>query len=90
MPAPNSIIPNVSGRHIGRILSHEQRRRIERERKQTMKPPDSMFEAIGEAEAETHGARRQVEALRELLAFIRDHVELPEDIITKIDAILRG
>jgi hypothetical protein len=70
--------------------AEKEAKRIERERKQTMKPRDSMFEAIGEAEAETHDARRQVESLRELLAFIRDHVELPEDIIAKIDVILRG
>jgi hypothetical protein len=61
-------------------------KRVERERKQKTDP---MLDAIGEAEAETHNARRQVEALRELLALIRGHVDLPEEIVAKIDAALR-
>jgi hypothetical protein len=32
------------------------------------------------------GARRTA---RELLAYIGDHVELPEEIVSKIDAVLR-
>jgi hypothetical protein len=32
----------------------------------------------------------QVEAMRELLVLIRDHVVLPEDIVAKIHAALRG
>jgi hypothetical protein len=55
-----------------------------------MKAKDPMMlERVGEAEAETHDARRQVEAMRELLVLIRDHVDLPDDIIAKIDAALR-
>ena len=42
------------------------------------------------AETETRHARRETEVLRELLAYIRDHVELPDDLVGKIDAILRG
>ena len=49
-----------------------------------------MLEAVGEAEAERHAARREVEALRGLLAYIRDHLDLHEDIAAKIDAVLRG
>jgi hypothetical protein len=64
-------------------------KRIERERQQAMKSTDPLLDKVGEAEAETHTARRQVEALRELLALIRDHVRLPEDIVAKIDAALR-
>jgi hypothetical protein len=55
-----------------------------------MKAKDSMLERVGEAEAPEHDARRQVEALRELLVLIRDHVDLPDDIVAKIDAILGG
>jgi hypothetical protein len=51
----------------------------ERERKQAMKSADPMLDKVGEAEAETHAARRQVEAMRELLVLIRDHVNLPEE-----------
>jgi hypothetical protein len=64
-------------------------KRIERERRQAMKPADPMLEKVGEAEAETHAARRQLEAVRELLAYIRDHVALPEDVAAKIDELLR-
>jgi hypothetical protein len=64
-------------------------KRIERERKRAAKP-DPALDAIGDAVAETHDARRQVEALRELLSLIRDAVDLPEDIVAKIDAALRG
>jgi hypothetical protein len=49
-----------------------------------------LADALGDAEAATHTARREVETLRELLDHIRNHVELPADIITKIDAVLRG
>jgi hypothetical protein len=62
---------------------------MERERMQATKSRDPMLDKVGEAEAETHAARRQVEAMRELLALIRDHVDLPDDIVAKIDAILR-
>ena len=62
-------------------------KRIERERKRVK--PDPMLDEIGEAEAATHDARRQIEALRELLALIRDRIDLPEDIAAKIDAALR-
>jgi hypothetical protein len=55
-----------------------------------MKSRDPMRDKVGEAEAETHAARRQVETMRELLVLIRDHVDLPADIVAKIDAILRG
>jgi hypothetical protein len=48
-----------------------------------------MLDAIGEAEAATHDARRQIEALRELLALVRNHIDLPEAIAAKIDAALR-
>jgi hypothetical protein len=64
-------------------------KRKERERKQAEKSRDPMLDKVGEAEAETHTARRQVEVLRELVAFIRDHIDLPEDIAAKIDAVLR-
>jgi hypothetical protein len=46
-----------------------------------------MLDKVGEAEAETHDVRRQLEAVRELLALIRDHVDLPED---RIDDALRA
>jgi hypothetical protein len=49
-----------------------------------------MLEAVADAEAETHSARRQVETLRELIAAIRDAVELPDELVARIDAVLRG
>jgi hypothetical protein len=64
-------------------------KRIERERKQAMKSSDPMLDAIGDAEAREHDANRRSETARELLAYIRDHVELPDDIASKIDAVLR-
>jgi hypothetical protein len=69
--------------------------RAEREAKRKareMREPkaDPMIEAVADAEAAEHTARRQIEALRELLAVIRDSVELPDEIITKIDAALRA
>ena len=63
---------------------------MERERKRAEQPKNPMIDALAVAETETHDARRQVEALRELIAFIRDHVELPDDVVAKIDAIVRG
>jgi hypothetical protein len=63
-------------------------KRMERERRQATKS-DSMLEAIGDAETREHDANRRSETMRELLAYIRDHVDLPEDIISKIDVILR-
>ena len=63
---------------------------VERARKRAELPKNPMVDALAVAEAETHHARRQNEAARELLAYIRDHVELPDDIIVKIDAVLRG
>ncbi|MGJ4939292.1 hypothetical protein ACQR1W_01860 [Bradyrhizobium sp. HKCCYLS1011] len=51
---------------------------------------DKMLEAVGQAEAETHAARRETESLRELLGYIRDHVQLPGDVAVRIDAALRG
>ncbi len=65
-------------------------KRSERERKRVEEPKNPMVDALAVAETETHDARRQVEALRELIAFIRDHVDLPDDIAAKIDAVLRG
>jgi hypothetical protein len=50
---------------------------------------DPMLEAVGNAEAETHAARRQIETLRELLAAIRNAVELPAEFAAKIEAALR-
>jgi hypothetical protein len=46
-----------------------------------------MRSAIPKPKRTTPAASR---ALRELLAFIRDHVDLPADIVAKIDAALRG
>jgi hypothetical protein len=50
--------------------------------------PNPMQEAVADAEAREHTARREVEMLRELLALIRDHVELPDEIVSKINAVL--
>jgi hypothetical protein len=61
-----------------------------RERDMREPKPNPVAEAVAEAESETHTARREVEALRELLALIRDAVELPDDIVAKIDAVLRA
>jgi hypothetical protein len=65
-------------------------RLIERERRRAERPTNPMLDAVGDAEAREHHERRQAEAMRELLALIRDHVELPDDIAAKIDAFLRG
>jgi hypothetical protein len=51
---------------------------------------DPLLEDLANTEVREHDARRQVEALRELLALIRDAVDLPEDIAAKIDAVLAG
>jgi hypothetical protein len=63
---------------------------VERERKRAELPKNPMVDALAVAGTETHHARRENEAARELLTYIRDHVELPDDIIVKIDAVLRG
>ena len=64
-------------------------KRIERERKQAAKSPDPMVDALGDAEAREHAANRRSEGMRELLAYIRDHVDLPDDVVSKIEAVLR-
>ena len=38
------------------------------------------LDAVGDAENREQAARRQNEAMRELLVFIRDHVDLPDEI----------
>lgn len=63
-------------------------KRSEREMKGQKANPH--IEALAESEVREHDARRQVETLRELLAAVRDFVELPEDIAARIDAALRG
>jgi hypothetical protein len=70
--------------------AEKEAKRIEHERKRETAKPNPMLDALGDAEAETHTVRHQVEALRELLALIRDAVDLPEEIVAKIDAALRG
>ena len=40
----------------------------------------SALDAVGDAENREQAARRQNEAMRELLVFIRDHVDLPDEI----------
>jgi hypothetical protein len=65
-------------------------KRIERERKQQALERDPMLGLVADAEHERDDARRQIEAMRELLMAIRDAVELPDEIIAKIDASLRG
>jgi hypothetical protein len=52
-------------------------------------PAQTRGDALGNAEAETHDANRRSESARELPAYIRDHVDLPEDIVSKIEAVLR-
>jgi hypothetical protein len=63
-------------------------KRKARELKQSK--PDPMLDAVADAEAETHTARREIETLRELLALMRNAVELPGEIAAKIDAVLRN
>jgi hypothetical protein len=64
-------------------------KRIERERRQATKSDDPMLDALGDAETREHDANRRTETARELLVYIRDHVDLPEDIVSKIEAVLR-
>jgi hypothetical protein len=64
-------------------------KRIERELLRQATKSDPMLDAVGDAEAREHAANRRSEAARELLAYIRDHVDLPEDIVSKIEAMLR-
>jgi hypothetical protein len=71
-------------------LKEKEAKQNERDRKQSEKPKDPLLEKVGEAEAGEHAARRQVEEIRELLALIRDHVTLPDDIVAKIDAVLQN
>jgi hypothetical protein len=59
-----------------------------RELKQGEKARDPMLEKVGEAEAEVHDVRRQLEMLRELIASIRHYV--PDEIAVKIDAALKN
>jgi hypothetical protein len=63
-------------------------RRVERERREPERSP--MLDLVADTEHERDAARRQIEALRELLAAIRAAVELPEAIAARIDAVLRG
>jgi len=61
-------------------------KRTEREMAEPKKNPH--LEALAESEVRENSARRLVETLRELLSYIRDHVELPDDVAAKIDAVL--
>lgn len=63
-------------------------KRVERAAKGPKENPH--IEALADSEVREHEARRQIEALRELLGLIRDAIDLPEDIVAKIDAALRG
>jgi hypothetical protein len=68
--------------------------RVEREAKRKARDAravreDPMLQAIADAETAEHTARREIELLRELLAVIRDAVDLPEEIAARIDAALR-
>jgi hypothetical protein len=71
-------------------LTEKAAKQKEREHKQGAKAKDPMLEKVGEAEANEHAARRQVEDMREVLAMIRDHVTLPDDIVAKINEILKS
>jgi hypothetical protein len=63
-------------------------KRVAREMRATESNP--MLDLVADTEAERDSARRQLEALRELLVVIRDSVDLPEHIAARIHAVLHA